>query len=139
MCFDSFPVFLLLMKAYPNYSLFRKFFKQANKNLLSLILHGLDHYPVLDEFLTDLAYFHEFQNILSTVIKYYAVACDEQGNLEVFSELAMDFYYATIADGYDALYALGERYPAGNEKRAVIDFLNEIEDAGVDEEDDVEF
>jgi len=127
------------MKAYPNYSLFRKFFKQANKNLLSLILHGLDHYPVLDEFLTDLAYFHEFQNILSIVIKYYAVACDEQGNLEVFSELAMDFYYATIADGYDALYALGERYPAGNEKRAVIDFLNEIEDAGVDEEDDVEF
>lgn len=102
-------------------------------------MHGLHHYPLLDELLTDLAYFHEFQNILSTVIEHYNVACDEQGNLEVFSELAMDFYYATIADGYDALYALKERYPAGNEKRAVIDFLNEIEDAGVDEQHDVEF
>ncbi len=122
----------------PNYPLFRKYFKQANKNLLSLILHGLHHYPALDELLSDLAYFHEFQNILSTLIESYTVACDLQDNLEAFSELAMGFYYATVADGYDALYALNERYPVGNEKREVIDFLNEIEDAGVDEED-VEF
>jgi len=106
---------------------------------LSLILHGLNQYPVLDELLTDLAYYNEFQSILSTVIEHYNIACDEQGNLETFSELAMDFYYATIADGFDALYALKERYPVGSDKRTVIDFLNEIEDAGVDEEDDVDF
>lgn len=105
-----------------------------------MILHGLHRYPVLDELLTDLAYFHEYQTILSTVIKHYTVACDEQGNLEVFSEFAMDFYYATISDGYDALYALRERYPVDSGKRKVIDFLYEIEDIGVDGNDnDVEF
>lgn len=123
----------------PNFPLIRKYFRQTNKHLLSLLLHGLNQYPVLDELLTDLAYFHEFQNILSTVIKHYTIACDEQENLETFSELAMDFYYATLADGYDALYALREKYPVGSDKRKVIDFLNEIEDAGVDQEDDVEF
>ncbi len=123
----------------PNFPLIRKYFKQANKNLLSLLLHGLHQYPVLDELLSDLAYFHEFQNILSTLIDHYTIACDKQGNLEMFSELAMDFYHATTSDGYDALYALRERYPVGSDKRKVIDFLNDIENADVDEGDDVEF
>lgn len=122
----------------PNYPLFRKYFRQANKHLLSLILHGLNRDPVLVELLNDLTYFHEYQNILTTVIEHYTVACDLQENLETFSEIAMDFYYATAADGYDALYALKERYPIDSEKRGILDFLNEIEDAGV-EEDDVEF
>lgn len=50
----------------------------------------------------------------------------------------MDFYYATIPNGYDALHAMKELYPVGSDKRKVVDFLNEIEDAGLDE-DDVEF
>jgi hypothetical protein len=123
----------------PNYPLIRKYFKAANKQLLSMILHGLHQYPVLVELLTGLSYFHQFQNILSTLIDHFIIACDEQGNLETFSEIAMDFYYATIADGYDALHALKERYPVESDKRKVIDFLNEIEDAGVDEDDIVEF
>jgi len=124
----------------PNYPLFRKYFRAANKNLLSLILDGLHRYPTLDELLSDLAYFHGFQNILSAVIERYTVACDKQGNLEIFSETAMNFYYATMGDGFDALYALKERYTVDSDKRKVIDFLNEIEDTGVDEEDDdVEF
>jgi hypothetical protein len=122
----------------PNYPLFRKHFRQANKQLLSLILHGLTRNPVLVELLSDLTYYHEYQNILTTVIEHYTLACDLQENLETFSEIAMDFYYATSADGYDALYALKERYPIDSEKRGIVDFLNEIEDAGV-EEDDVEF
>ena len=122
----------------PNYPLFRKYFRQANKHLLSLILHGLNRDPALIELLSDLTYFHEHQNILSTVINHYTIACDVQENLESFSELAIDFYYATLADGYDALYALKERYPIGSGKRTIVDFLNEIEDASV-EEDDVEF
>ncbi len=123
----------------PNYPLFRKYFRQANKHLLSLILHGLNRDPVPIELLNDLTDFHDYQNILSTVIEHYTVACDQQENLETFSMLAMDFYYATAADGYDALYALKERYPIDSEKRTIVDFLNEIEDAGVEEEDDVEF
>jgi hypothetical protein len=122
----------------PNYPLFRKYFRQANKHLLSLILQGLNRDPVLIELLNDLTYFHEYQNILTTVIEHYTVACDLQENLETFSELAMDFYYATAADGYDALYALKKRYPIGSKKRVIVNFLNEIEDAGV-EVDDVEF
>lgn len=122
----------------PNYPLFRKYFRQANKHLLSLILHGLTRNPVLIELLNDLTYFHEYQNILTTIIEQYTVACDLQENLETFSEIAMDFYYATAADGYDALYALKERYPIDSKKRGIVDFLNEIENAGV-EEDDVEF
>jgi len=35
------------------------------------------------------------------------------------------------------LYALKERYPIGSGKRTIVDFLNEIEDAGA--EDVVEF
>jgi hypothetical protein len=50
----------------------------------------------------------------------------------------MEFYYATAPDGYDALYALKEKFAIGSDKRKIIDFLNEIEDAGVDE-DDCEF
>lgn len=123
----------------PNYPLFRKYFKSGNKQLLAMILHGLHQYPTLDELLTDLAYFHEFQNILSVLIKHYTIACEEQENLEAFSGLVMDFYYATVPDGYDALYALKEKFPVGTDKRKVIDFLNEIEDAGVDEEGDDEF
>ncbi len=87
----------------PNYPLFRKYFRRANEHLLSLILHGLNRDPFFFELLSDLTYFHEYQNILSTVIEHYTVACDAQENLEKFSELAMDFYYATSADGYDAL------------------------------------
>lgn len=124
----------------PNLPLIRKYFKQANKHLLSLLLYGLHHYPVSEEFLTDLAYFHEFQNVLSTLINHYTVACDKQQNLEVFSDLVMDFYYATSPDGYDAFYALREKYPAGTDKRKVIDFLYEIEHAGIDEDqNDIEF
>lgn len=77
----------------PNYPLFRKYFRQANKHLLLLILLGLQRDPVLNELLNDLAYFHEYQNILSTVIEHYTLACELQDNLETFSVLAMDFYY----------------------------------------------
>jgi hypothetical protein len=42
----------------PNYPLFRKYFKSSNENLLSLILYGLRLYPVSDELLSDLAYYH---------------------------------------------------------------------------------
>jgi hypothetical protein len=39
---------------YPNYPLIRKYFKEANKNLKSLLLYGLDDYPGRIDFLNDL-------------------------------------------------------------------------------------
>lgn len=101
----------------------RKYFKKANPNLKSLILHGLDHYPGSVDLLSDLGYFHEFENILSVLITYYTQACAGQENLETFTELAQDFYYATIPDGYEALYALRDLFEPATDKRKAIDFL----------------
>lgn len=113
----------------PNYPLFRRYFNSGNKQLLSLLLHGLSLYPVLDELLCDLAFYHEFRPILQTVIDHYLIACEKQENPQVFGEFVLDFYYATAADGYDAFQELRKIYPHGTAKRAVIDFLSEIEGA----------
>ena len=108
---------------HPNFSLFRKYFKKANQNLKVLLLHGLDNYPGRIDLLSDLTFFHEFENILSILISYYTRACVDQQNLETFAELAKDFYYATIPDGYEALYALRELFKPDTDKRKIIEFL----------------
>ena len=114
----------------PNLPLIRKYFKQANQNLKFLILYGLDHYPARIDLLADLAYFHEFENMLSTLIKYFTQACMNQMNLETFTELAQDFYYATLPDGDEALYALRDLFEPKSNKREIIDFLiQETEDS----------
>jgi hypothetical protein len=109
----------------PNVPLIRRYFKEGNRNLKALILYGLDHHPGRIDLLFDLAYFHEFENMLSTVIKYYTRACVEQANLQTFGELAREFYWATNPDGYEALHALRELFEPRTEKRAIIDFLIE--------------
>ena len=116
----------------PNFPLIRKYFKKANQNLKALILYGLDHYPGRIDLLSDLTFFHEFENILNTLISYYTRACVDQQNLETFSELAKDFYYATSPDGYEALYTLRELFQPDTDKRKVIEFL-------VSEEEDRKF
>ena len=107
----------------PNYPLIRKYFKKANKNLKSLLLYGLDNYPGRIDLLSDLSFFHEFENILSILISYYTQACVDQGNLDTFTELAKDFYYSTNPDGYEAYYALRELFEPETDKRKIIDFL----------------
>jgi hypothetical protein len=118
----------------PNFPLIRPFFKKANKNLKSLILYGLDRYPGRIDLLSDLAFFHEFENILRIFITYYTRACMAQSNLETFTELARDFYYSTNPDGYEALYALREIFDPDTEKRKVINSL--IAETEEDEEVD---
>ena len=107
----------------PNYPLIRKYFKEANKNLKSLLLYGLDNYPSRIDLLSDLSFFHELENILSILIAYYTQACVDQGNLDTFSELAKGFYYFTNPDGYEAYYALRELFEPETDKRKIIDFL----------------
>lgn len=114
----------------PNYPLIRKYYKEANQNLKSLLLYGLDNFPGRIDLLFDLSFFHEFENILSVLITYYTQACVDQDNLNTFSELARDFYYSTNPDGYDAYFALRELFEPETDKRKVIDFLiAEEEDA----------
>jgi len=107
----------------PNFPLIRKYFKKANQNLKALLLYGLDHYPGRIDLLSDLTFFHEFENILSTLISYYTSACVYQHNLETFSELAKDFYYYTSPDGYEALYDLQELFEPDTDKGKIIEFL----------------
>jgi len=118
----------------PNVPLIRRYFREANRNLKALILYGLDHYPGRIDLLSDLAYFHEFENMLSTVIKYYTQACVEQENLQTFGELAREFYWATNPDGYEALHALRELFAARKDKRTIIDFLIEEMEAEASQE-----
>jgi len=107
----------------PNYPLIRKYYKEANNNLKSLLLYGLDNYPGRIDLLSDLSFFHEFENILSILITYYTRACVDQANLDTFSELAQDFYYSTNLDGYEAYYALRELFEPDTDKRKIINFL----------------
>ena len=116
----------------PNFPLIRPFFKEANKNLKSLILYGLDRHPERIDLLSALGYFHEFKNVLSLLITYYTRACTTQTNLETFTLLARVFYYSTCADGYEALHALKELFEIGTEKRKIIDSL--ISETEEDEE-----
>jgi hypothetical protein len=95
----------------------------ANKRLKSLLLYGLDRYPARIDLLSDLAYYHEFENILGILIPHYTRACLNEMNLETFTELARDFYYATYPDGYEALYALRDLFETHTEKRKIIDSL----------------
>ena len=113
---------------FPNLSLIRPFFREANQNLKSLIVYGLERYPGRIDLLSDLDFFHEFENILRLLIIYYTRACVTQSNLETFAELARDFYYSTNPDGYEALYALKELFDHDTEKRTIDSLIAETED-----------
>jgi hypothetical protein len=76
---------------HPNFPLIRKYFKAANQNLKALILYCLERYPTRTDLLSDLAYFHEFENILTLLIEYYILACEKETDMEKFTELAQDF------------------------------------------------
>jgi hypothetical protein len=113
----------------PNLPLVRKYFREANQNLKALILWGLEHYPGRIDLLQDLSFFHEFGNILETVIEYYTRACEKQENMEAFTNLAQEFYYTTQPDGYDAYHSLKDVFPDGSAKRTLVDFLIAEEDS----------
>ena len=104
----------------PNYPLFRKYFKSGNENLKRLVISGLKRCPADIGLLSDLAFFHEFKNILSELIGYYLNACDHEQNLKNFEQLALQFYYDTDLDGFDALYELGEKYGPDSDKGKIV-------------------
>ncbi len=117
----------------PNFPLLRKYFKEANTNLLAMIIHGLQLAPLSDELLSDLAYFHGFQNQLNLLIKHYSQACEKQENLDAFTELAKGFYDAVIPDGFNAYYALRDLFNSGTDRRKVVDFLVEVSEQAEDD------
>jgi hypothetical protein len=104
----------------PNYALFRKYFKRGNENLKRLLISGLKRSSADIGLLSDLAFFHEFKNILSELIGYYLIACDHEQNLQNFEQLALQFYYDTDPDGFDALYELSEKYGSDSDKGKIV-------------------
>jgi hypothetical protein len=117
----------------PNYPLIRRYYKAANKHFKALLLYGLEHHPGRIDLLSDLAFFHEFENCLRLLISHYARACMEQGNLDTFTELAKDFYYSTSPAGYEAYQALRELFGPETAKRKIIDSLIAAEKEGAGE------
>jgi len=104
----------------PNYPLFRKYFKQSNENLKRLIILGLERNPADIGLLSDLAFFHEFKNILSELIEYYLIGCEHEKDLRNFEKLALNFYDDTEPDGFDALSELSERYGPDTDKGKIV-------------------
>lgn len=113
----------------PNYALLRRYFRQGNGNLKTLIYHGLEMDPTDDGFLDDLSLIHEFHPMLGELIERYMEACKIQEDLDSFSELAQDFFYNTSPNGYEAYYALKEIYGSDTPKGKVIDSLIYMEKA----------
>jgi len=113
----------------PNYALFRRYFRQGNDNLKTLIYHGLEMDPTDDGLLNDLSLIHEFHPMLGELIERYTEACIIQEDLDSFSELAQDFFYNTTLDGYEAYNALKEIFGSDTPKGKVVDSLVYIEEA----------
>jgi hypothetical protein len=112
---------------HPNYPLIRKYFKKANPQLKSLLLFGLDQSSTSIDLLSDLAYLHEFSNILDELVNRFISACQQEQDIMNFSEMIQDFYYSTEPDGYDALAQLKQIFHPGTEKRELIDlFYSEL-------------
>ncbi len=112
---------------HPNFPLIRKYFKTANSHLKNLLLFGLQKNRTNIHLLNDLAYFHEFENILEILIDHFTSACKQENNIGNFSEMVEEFYYSTLYDGYDAIAQLQQMFPAGTEKREFIDlFVSEL-------------
>lgn len=107
----------------PNYPLIRKYFRAGNLHLKKLLLYGLAQDPINLEHLSDLAFFHEFNNILPELVEHFTEACQLETDLQKFSELAQDFFYAVAEDGYDALLVLRNLFDMESDKRKIIDFL----------------
>jgi len=120
----------------PNYPLIRRYFRKANAELKALLLYGLDHIPTSIDLLDDLTYFHEFSGILDELVNRYITACQIEHNLMKFSELAMDFYYATAPDGFNALSELKKLFASDMEKGGNIEFIiSELSSEGNKAED----
>ena len=109
-----------------SYPLFRRYFKKGNDRLKKLLMYGLDKHPTEIGLLSDLAYYHEFRNVLGELIEAYLMACERENDLDKFSQMAMSFYLDTEPDGFDAFHELEQVYRPGSGKWDVIQSVRKI-------------
>jgi len=121
-----------------NYPLFRGYFKRGNNKLKELLMYGLGKHPTDIGLLSDLAYYHEFRNVLGELIEAYLTACGRENDPERFTQLVMSFYLDTEPDGFDALHELEQVCSPGSEKWEVIQSVRKILESD-SEPEDIEF
>ena len=121
-----------------NYPLFRGYFKKGNDRLKELLMYGLKKHPTDIGLLSDLAYYHEFRNILGELIEAYMTACGRETDLDKFSQLVRSFYLETEPDGFDALHELEQVCSPGSWKWKVIQSVRKQLEAD-SEPEDIEF
>jgi hypothetical protein len=121
-----------------NYPLFRRYFKNGNDRLKELLMYGLKKRPTDIGLLSDLAYYHEFRNILGELIEAYMTACGREHDLDKFSQLVMSFYLETEPDGFDALHELEQVSSRSSEKWHAIQSVRKILESD-SEPEDIEF
>jgi hypothetical protein len=109
----------------PNYPLIRRYYKQGNEQLKSLLLFGLKRDRTSSDLLSDLAFFHEFSDVRLDLIQHYLWACEEEQDPERFRELALNFHNDTASMNFDALYQLRHRFAAESEKGKIVRDLAE--------------
>ena len=114
----------------PNYALIRKYFKKGNEDLRKLLMFGLGKKPTDVGLLNDLGFFHEFRNILGDLIRLYLKACEKEQDMSSFEELAVNFYYDTEPDGFDALYELEQQITPGTDKAKIIEKIRKGQETG---------
>ena len=119
-----------------NHPLFRRYFKRGNNNLKQLLMYGLEKHPTDMGLLSDLAYYHEFRNVLAELIQAYMKACGSEHDLDRFSQLVMSFYLDTEPDGFAAFHELEQACSRGSEKWEVIQSVRKILES---EPEDIEF
>ena len=116
----------------PNYPLFRRYFRQANTQLLALLSHGLDQNPTNPDLLNGLGFYHIFFPILKELITCYSRACEMEQNMTRYRQIAHDFHINCSTSGYEALYALDETLQHDDPKKAVLrDLMSEWGDEDI--------
>lgn len=123
---------------FPNYPLFRVYFKKGNDNLRHLLMYGLEKYPTDIGLLGDLGYYNEFRNVLGDLIEAYLLACGKEHDLDRFGDLVMSFYMDTAPDGFDTFHELEQVCSPGSPKWEVIQRIQKELEADR-ELDDIEF
>ena len=121
-----------------NYPLFRRYFKKGNDRLKKLLMYGLDKHPTEIGLLSDLAYYHEFRNVLGELIEAYLTACGRENDPERLIQLVMSFYLDTEPDGFDALHELEQVCSPGSWKWKVIQTVRKQLESDPEPED-IEF
>ncbi|MHB1348664.1 MAG: hypothetical protein ACYCYR_02215 [Desulfobulbaceae bacterium] len=89
------------------------------------------------DLLADLIFLHEFDRNLQELIAHLTKACQLEDDPQRFSDIALEFYRGTEADGYHALAALQEIFDEDSDKRKIVDFL--ISEATSSDQEEIEF